>query len=326
LLAALFTGAGRKLTAREMLYIVIPGIVIVFPHLIWQVDNDFPFVTQLGELNTYYWSKTDYSTLMQQMLFSHGASGVVCGVGLVFLLFSTSLRPYRFIGISFLLLQLVFLCLQAKTYYSFGAFPVLYAAGAICTAELLKKWKRPLVSAAFFVMIILSGVLAMPAVVPVLRLNHTIAWLDIMRKHTGITGPLKWDDGTTGQVPQYFAQMLGWEKLAKETVLVYRSLPESKRASTVVLTDNYQQAGAISFFGKDQVPATASIRPSFFSIEDVNEEPEYIIIVASRPRNESSTPGLLSSQRIHYPNAEVNGSVIYLIRHRKAAIAYQSPD
>lgn len=315
LLIALFMGAGRRLTIREILYMALPGLLIILPHLIWQINNGVPFISQLRELRTYYWAKTDYPTLIRQMLFSHGASAIVCGAGLLFFLFAKRLRPYRFIGISFLLLQLVFLYLQAKTYYSFGAFPVLYSAGAICMAELFKEWKKPAINAVFFLMIIVSGALAMPAVVPVLPLYHTIAWFDLMRRHTGITGPLKWDDGTTGRIPQYFAQMLGWEKLAKETVLVYRSLPESKRASAVVLTDNYQQAGAISFFGKDQVPATVSLRPSFFSMKDVHRKPEYTIVVASRPRTGGAKPaGLLSSQRVEYPNAEVNGSVIYLIR------------
>lgn len=325
LLVALFMGAGRKLSLRELLYIALPGLLIVLPHLLWQWNHGFPFIGQLAELKTYYWSKTEYSTLIKQILFSHGASGIVCAVGLLFFLFSTRLRPYRFVGISFLLLQLVLLYLQAKTYYSFGAFPVLYGAGAVFIAELLKEWKRSLIKGAFFVVIIVSGVLAIPAVVPVLPLHYTVAWLDLMRRHTGITGPLQWDDGTTHQIPQYFAQMLGWEKLAKETIFLYRSLPESKRASTVVLTDNYQQAGAISFYGRDQVPATVSLRPSFFSTEDVHREPEYTIRVTSGPRSGSDLPaGLLSSQRIDYPNAEVNGSVIYLIR-RGAAVAYLAP-
>src|SRR5690606_6781708 len=146
LLIALIMGAGRKLTAREMLYMAVPGLVIVLPHLIWQLNNGIPFINQLTELRTYYWSKTDYPTVIQQMLFSHGASVIVCGSGLVFFLFAKRLRPYRFIGVSFLLLQLVFLFLQAKTYYSFGAFPVLYAGGAICVAELFSKWRRPVVN------------------------------------------------------------------------------------------------------------------------------------------------------------------------------------
>jgi hypothetical protein len=325
LLTAIFMGAGRRLTIRDIFYITIPGLVIVLPHFIWQLNNGFPFVAQLLELKTHYWSKTEYATLAQQILFSHGASGLVSLAGVAFFLFSARLRAYRFIGLSFLLLQLVFLYLQAKPYYSFGAFPVLYAGGAVCMAELLKTWKRPLVTGAFFVTVIVPGVIAIPVVVPVLPLHYTVGWLDVMRRHTGITGPLQWDDGTTGRIPQYFAQMLGWEKLAKETIIVYRSLPESKRASTVILTDNYQQAGAISFYGKDQVPATVSLRPSFFSLKNVRREPEYTIMITSRPRAGSDTPaGLLSSQRIDYPNAEVNGSVIYLIR-RGSDMAYQAP-
>lgn len=325
LLIALPARRDRKLTFGELLYIAVPGLLIVFPHFIWQMNHGFPFASQLRELNTYYWSETGYPTLIKQLLFSHGASGIVIGTGLCYLLFSVRMRPYQFIGIGFLLLQSVFLYLQAKTYYAFGALPVLYAAGAVFIAQLLAAWKRPGVNVAFFATITISGVVALPAVVPVLPLRYTVAWLDLMKQYTGITGPLQWDDGTTRRIPQYFAQMLGWQKLATETLIVYRSLPETKRESTLIITDNYQQAGAISFYGKDEVPATVSLRPSFFSKAVAARKPEYIILVASDPRPKDNVmPGLLSSQRIDFPNAEVNGSVIYLIRPA-GPIAYQAP-
>lgn len=324
LLIALPVRPGRKLTFKELLYIAIPGLLTVFPHFIWQMNHGFPFADQLGELETYYWSKTGYPTLIKQLLFSHGAAGIVIATGISYLLFSVRMRPYQFVGIGFLLLQFAFLYLQAKTYYTFGALPILYAAGAVFIARLLAAWKRPGVNAAFFATIIISGVVAIPAVVPVLPLRYTVAWLDLMKQYTGVTGPLRWDDGTTHRIPQYFAQMLGWQELATETLIVYRSLPEAKRASTVIITDNYQQAGAISFYGKDEAPATVSLRPSFFSKTDAGRTPEYTILVTSNPRPQDVLPGLMSSQRIDFPDAEVNGSVIYLIR-RAGPIAYQAP-
>lgn len=325
LLTFLPANSGRKLSFRELLYILLPGILIVFPHFIWQMNHGFPFVSQVRELNAYYWSKTAYQTLVKQSLFSHGISGIVICTGLSYLLFSVRMRSYRFIGIGFLLLQFVFLSLQAKTYYSYGALPVLYGAGAIFIAQLLTTWKRPVVNASFFAMIIISAALAMPAVVPVLPLRDAVTWLDLMKKHTGITGPLQWDDGTTRRIPQYFAQMLGWKELAEETLSVYRSLPERKRSSTLIVTDNYQQAGAISFYGKNEVPATVSLRPSFFSRGDEGGKLQYTILVTSGtwPEDGAGTR-VLSRQRVVFPEAEINGSMIYLIRHA-GPIAYHAP-
>lgn len=318
LFVALFTSQREKLSWRGLLLVAVPAILIVAPHLIWQFDQGFPFIDQLGELEKHYWSKTDYPTLLSQLLLSHGVSGLVWVTGLVYLLRSERMRPSRFVGLAFLMLQFTFLYLHAKTYYSFGAFPVLYSAGAVFIAQLLEDWRRSFVNAAFFSTITLSGLLAMPAVVPVLPLPHMVAWLANMKRYTGIVGPLQWNDGTVQMVPQYFAQMLGWEELAAQTLHVYRSLPESKRASALILTDNYQQAGAISFYGKDEVPETISRRPSFFSPStDRQISGEYTILVTSGTDLGAGTvSGLVSSHRLEYPNAEANGSVIYLIRRR----------
>jgi len=327
LLAAVIMQNRRALSWKGLLLVFLPALIIVFPHVLWQVHQGFPFVDQMGELEKYYWSKTDYPTLIKQLVLAHGLSGLVWITGLVCILAgSARLRAYRFVGLSFLLLQLVFLYLQAKTYYSFGAFPALYAVGAIFIAHQLDVWKKNLVTNGFFVMIVVSGLLALPAVVPVLPIHDTVAWLEAMKRHTAITGPLQWDDGRVHRLPQYFAQMLGWEELAARTVGVLRSLPESKRSRALILTDNYQQAGAIAFYAKEEVPGMASIRPSFFSQSNAQHAAaEYTIRVTSGRGQGSGIPaGLVSSHRIEYPNAEVNGSVIYLIR-RTGILAYRSP-
>lgn len=326
LLAAVMMQNRRALSWKDLLFVFLPALVIVFPHVLWQFHHGFPFVDQMGELEKYYWSKTDYPTLFKQLVLAHGMSSLVWITGLVCLLAgSARLRAYRSVGLSFILLQLVFLYLQAKTYYSFGAFPALYAAGAILISDQLEVWKKNFVKVAFFVTIIISGLMALPAVVPVLPLHHTVAWLDAMKRYTAITGPLQWDDGKVHRLPQYFAQMLGWEELAARTVGVLRSVPESERTRALILTDNYQQAGAIAFYAKKEVPGMASIRPSFFSQSSAQHSAaEYTIRVTSGRDQSSGVPaGLVSSHRVEYPNAEVNGSVIYLIR-RPDVLAYRS--
>lgn len=63
-------------------------------------------------------------------------------------------------------------------------------------------------------------------------------------------GMLRWEDGKDHQLPQDFADMLGWKELARKTDSLYALLPNQKE--TIILCDNYGQAGAINFYSKKE--------------------------------------------------------------------------
>jgi len=52
------------------------------------------------------------------------------------------------------------------------------------------------------------------------------------------------------ELPQFYADMFGWEELARKVSKVYLTLPEEERKHTVVYCSNYGKAGAIEYFSK----------------------------------------------------------------------------
>lgn len=58
-------------------------------------------------------------------------------------------------------------------------------------------------------------------------------------------GMLRWEDGKEYPLPQDFADMLGWKELAVKVDKAYLQINDP--AQTLVLCDNYGQAGAINF-------------------------------------------------------------------------------
>ncbi|EOR92932.1 glycosyl transferase, family 39 [Arcticibacter svalbardensis MN12-7] len=320
LIFALLLSPQRKLLFnRYWLYAAGISLLIFLPHLIWQVIHHFPIIQQFNELRTNYWSHTSTLQLVKQLFLAHGASGSVCFAGLLFLFLSPECRSYRFIALGFVFLQIVLLLIQGKTYYSFGAFPVLFAVGGICYEQLFLMYKKPALRHAFFSMLVILGLISIPAAVPVLSLRNTVLYFESMKKYSGIQLPLKWDDGTYHTLTQYYGQMLGWELLAKETAFLYQSLPENQQITTVIVTDNYQQAGAISHFGKMyQFPPSVSRMPSFFSHGIVKRLPEYIIQVTSKGKPVLfDHTQLIAQQKITEPHSEIDGATIYLLRIRR---------
>jgi len=66
-------------------------------------------------------------------------------------------------------------------------------------------------------------------------------------------GLLRWEDGKDHPLPQDFADMLGWKELANKVDSIYASLSEPNQ--TLILCDNYGQAGAINYYSKKGIKA-----------------------------------------------------------------------
>ena len=45
--------------------------------------------------------------------------------------------------------------------------------------------------------------------------------------------------------------MIGWQDLTKQVAEIYRSIPESEKPRTVILTGNYGEAGAFDLYGDE---------------------------------------------------------------------------
>jgi hypothetical protein len=54
-----------------------------------------------------------------------------------------------------------------------------------------------------------------------------------------------------GRLPQHFADMHGWREMAETVAGVVRALPAPDRAKACVFGQNYGEAGAIEYFGRE---------------------------------------------------------------------------
>ena len=61
-------------------------------------------------------------------------------------------------------------------------------------------------------------------------------------------GLLRWEDGKEHHLPQDFADMLGWRELAAKVDAVYDTIQNKNQ--TLVLCNNYGEAGAINYYSK----------------------------------------------------------------------------
>jgi hypothetical protein len=188
--------------------------------------------------------------LKEQILFFLGAFFVILA-GLYAFLFYKPFKDFRFFFAAFIFTLLIFIYFKAKAYYAIGLYPIYIAFGAVFLSDVLNSgWKRFLKPVFILIPLLLfipMYDIAFPNKSPKYMAEHPEKYRKL--------GMLRWEDGKEHQLTQDFADMLGWKELARKTDSLYALLPNQKE--TIVLCDNYGQAGAINFYTKKGIKAVS---------------------------------------------------------------------
>jgi hypothetical protein len=82
-------------------------------------------------------------------------------------------------------------------------------------------------------------------VLPILPVGTYIHYADIL----GIK-PFTPENQTLSELPQFYADMFGWEEKARDVAQVFNALSADDRKKCAIFADNYGRCGAIDLFGK----------------------------------------------------------------------------
>ncbi|MRG44988.1 glycosyl transferase [Chitinophaga sp. SYP-B3965] len=271
LVPALLITPQRKIFANKHLYLaVLLALVIISPNIIWQFQNHFPVVHHMNELaerQLVNVSRLDF--MKSQLLF------VICDVliilgAIVAFIFYRPFRPYRWIGLTYVFTIGLFLYFKAKSYYSVGLYPVLLAVGsAYIAAVFTKRWMR----IALPVFIVLLYLPAIPLTFPLYSPQKMVS----KKERFAPFGILRWEDGKNHDLPQDFADMQGWKELAGIVDSMYTAIPD--KANTIILTDNYGQAGAINYYTKVKGLQAVSFNADYINWFKLDAPIHHVILI-----------------------------------------------
>ncbi|WP_394773912.1 ArnT family glycosyltransferase [Flavobacterium sp.] len=252
LLPALLLSDQRKVFAEKKLYFaLILGLLLILPNLLWQYNNQFPIVHHMKVLSETQLVNVDrLGFLKEQILFFIGSFFVILAA-LYALLFYKPFAKFKLFFASIIFTLVVFIYFKAKAYYAIGLYPVYIAFGAVFLSQILQtSWKRYL-KPVFIIIPLLFFIpmynLSFPNKSPEYIVNHPEKYKKL--------GMLRWEDGKDHDLPQDFADMLGWKELARKTDSAYALLPNPEK--TLILCDNYGQAGAINYYTKKGIKAVS---------------------------------------------------------------------
>lgn len=287
LIAGLFVGLlltpQRKIFMNPAFWIcLIISLILLVPNIIWQVTNHFPVLQHMKVLKANQLdNNTSSGFLKSQIMFFMGSLPLIIGAIIGFFNLK-SLREYRFIGITFIATLAIFTILKAKDYYSVGLYPVMIAAGSVFfDTILLKKW-RIIVFPFLAAVNLLIFLAILKLVFPILNPAEIRANASTFEK----MGLLRWEDGKNHNLPQDFADMIGWREMADKSLNAFKMIPAEEWESTLIICGNYGQAGALNYFNRGKMPEAYAFNTDYIYWIPRLKEIRNLLFVGVKPPDE----------------------------------------
>lgn len=245
---------------------------LILPNLIWQLSHDLPVLHHMAELKATQLVHVSAASFLKEQLFFFFGSIHVLIASLLSLLLYKPFRDFRFLLWGFCISIALFLYLNAKGYYAFGLYPILFAFGSVYLEKRLRGKAGMILQSASMALPVGFFVIIYPLAFPV----DTPAVIAHRMRHSELQ-LTRWEDQKLHDLPQDFADMLGWKELAAITDAALASLP--KKEHTIIICDNYGQTGAINYYKKDDRTQAVSFNADYLDWFELERPIQNIILV-----------------------------------------------
>ncbi|TLS47689.1 glycosyltransferase family 39 protein [Streptomyces montanus] len=251
----------RELLRRPKLWIgVLLIAAVTAPALIWQAGHDWPQLTMSEVIADEVAEAGEGGIRMvPAVLASAGILGLVLLVhGLVRLIGSPRLRPYRFLGWAWVGLVVVYALSGGRGYYAASYLVVPWAAAAVDLQDrqVLRRARWRWWVAAPLTVLSLALVPVMLPLYPRDKLADT-------------------SDGVS-------METVGWPEMADTVDGIYRARPATERRHTVILTDRYEQAAALDRYGPSRkLPPVYSGHRAYWYFDRPADTTRHVIYIGA---------------------------------------------
>jgi 4-amino-4-deoxy-L-arabinose transferase-like glycosyltransferase len=325
LVIGLVTGlliTNRNIFLQKSLYFAAAiGLIILLPNLLWQIKNHFPTLHQLDELSRTQLVNVKRTDFIKEQILYFLNSFFIILAGIIGLLIYPAFRKYRFVLLSYITVIALYLFLKAKSYYAIGLYPVLIAFGSVYFERLFEygrnRYWRPVVFVLVLALFVPMFIVAFPIQSPAATKQNN--------KIYKAFGLLRWEDGKDHDLPQDFADMTGWSEMAHLVDSAYGLLPD--KHNTVVICDNYGQAGAVNYYSKFKDINAVSMNADYINWIPLAEPIKNVILVKwhndkdpDRNQEKPLFDSVALIGRDTNPYSRESGASVYLLTGAKADI------
>jgi 4-amino-4-deoxy-L-arabinose transferase-like glycosyltransferase len=210
------------------------AFLLFLPNLIWQIHHHFISLDFLKHIHARDVGEGRAAGFIKYQFYvcTSALTVPIWFAGLYYFFFKSEGKRYRMLGWMYLLTFAIYLVAKGRFYYLGGAYPMLFAAGAIVEERwidsLARGWSRT-VRIATFAALAVSCAVSIWFAVPLLPLdsphNFAINHNEDLREE------------------------VGWTELVETVAQIRDSLSSAERTNFAILATNYGEAGAVNLYG-----------------------------------------------------------------------------
>jgi 4-amino-4-deoxy-L-arabinose transferase-like glycosyltransferase len=290
----------RKLLLTKKPWITAGIAIIIFlPYLIWNIAHDWAHVEFIRNAQMYKYSGITRADFIKWIfILMNPASAIIWLFGLYYLFFHKDGKQFRILGIVFIVTFLILLISgKSKSEYLTPAFTILFAGGGVMLEkiDLQKYWGW--LKYAVIIPLGVSGIVTAPLALPILPVETYINYAASIG-----FAPTTAENKELAELPQFYADMFGWEELARNVSTVYQTIADEEKGEILVFANNYGDAGAIQYYSeKYPLPPVISVHNNFWiwGWDYLNEEIKNVIIIGGREEDHLISCGFLEVKAIH---------------------------
>ncbi len=220
------------------------AFVIFLPYILWEIQHGWPTIEFLENASLNKNLRMSPVAFFASLTIQTGPYLLPMWLLALYYFFSKNGRQFRLLGWISLTVFVLLIVLKGKSYYAIPAYIPLLAGGSLQLEILIEKLGRRWLKPVTVGTVAVCGIAVAPMAVPVLSIEQFIKYSSML----GITHPQE-ETNDVGELPQLYADMVGWEEMVQAVGLAYAELPQEDREKCAILADNYGQAGAIDFLG-----------------------------------------------------------------------------
>ena len=220
------------------------ALLLFLPYVLWNAANNWAHLAFIERATGGKYSGLNALTFLSGLVLEQNPFTLLLWLsGLAWLLFSRAGARYRVLGIVWLAACLVLVLNgQSKSFYLASAFAMLFAAGGVAWERWLPArpgWR------ALATLLVALGLLLAPLATPVLPVETYIRYA-----HALGFAPSTDEGHELAELPQFYADMFGWQEKAAAVAEVYHSLPPDERRVAAIFAENYGRSGAIDYWAE----------------------------------------------------------------------------
>ncbi len=295
--------------------IAIAGL-IALPNLIWQINHNWPVINHMQELAETQLVNVRVDVFLLEQIMMFLPVFFIWVLGLVYIAFFKIGKSYRAFAWIYLAVVLILIFLRGKPYYTIGLYSILFVFGGLFIERYLVG-KLGFLKYVIIIFILAVSVVALPISLPILKPEAFIQFY----KSVGMEKFHRWEDGEYYELPQDYADMIGWEELSLMVGETFQKLTPEQRARCVIMANNYGEAGSVNFYGtKYNLPQVISFNDSYIFWAPESIDAEYLIKIGDSDNLEEIFHQVDIVGRISTPHARQGGTPVYFCADPKTDV------